>query len=350
MQQDIKNRPLFSLVIPCHNPEKTIFRLFNSLTRQSVPKRELEIVVVDDNSDNLEYRERLKSYEYNVVFAETDVELHCPGNTREEGLKHVSGEWVFFCDQDDYFEDNSLLNVKSYIQSNMGKKMYVISTIMRSYSPDYNECYFSHVHKAAWLHGKWYNMDNLIKPYNIHFKKDLYSHEDVYFNDVVLSVLFKLEVDWDYLDIPTYRWCDNPESITRRKTNDRGYLYENFNDYIVAASEPYWEGAKDVNNMIFRNQVIMTLLHTYFYYECASYLYGSKDYADVLEHIHVLLMRMMNELSMTPEFIVDYVYADAYKYDKVYNDCSIDLGFIPKTSFRDFIFRLSGIEHVVKKQ
>ncbi len=335
---------MFSLVIPCYNPEKTIFRLFDSLTRQGVTKNDLEIILPDDKSESLDYREKLMTYDFNLVFTETDVELHCPGNTRQAGLELASGEWVFFSDQDDFFEDNALLNIKSYIESNPGKKMFVISTIMRSYSPEYNECYLDHVHKAAWLHGKWYSMDNLIKPYNIRFCKDLYSHEDVYFNDCCLAVLFRNGIDWEYLDIPTYRWCDNPESITRTKRDDRGYLYENFNDYLVAAAGPYWEDAKDVDNLTFRNQIIMTLLHAYFYYESASYLYGPKDFVDVLELIRDYLMRMINELSMTPEFIVDFVYADAYKYDKVLNDCRIDLGFIPKTSFRDFVFRLANVK------
>ena len=333
-------KPLFSLIIPCHNPEKTIGRLFDSLTRQSISKDELEIIVVDDNSDSLEYRNMLQAYGFNLIFAETDTDFHCPGNTREAGMKYVNGEWLFFCDQDDFFENNALFKVREYIKSQGDKTMYVISTIMRSYNPDYDECYLTHVHKAAWLHGKWYSMDNLIKPYDIHFCKDLYSHEDVYFNDLVLSKLFKIGVDWEYLDIPTYRWCDNPESITRRKTNDRGYLYENFNDYLIAAAQPYWEDAKNVENIGYRNQVIMTLLHAYFYYECASYLYGAKDYADVLKHINIFLHRMISELSMTPEYIVDFVYADAYKYDTVLNDCRIDVGFIPKTSFRDFVFKL----------
>lgn len=339
----MNKRPLFSLVIPCYRPEKTIFRLFDSLTRQGIPKDDLEIILPDDNSGDLNYREELKkTYDFNLVFTETHVEKHCPGNTRQAGLNLASGEWVFFADQDDFFEDNALLNVKAYIVNNPDKKMYVISTIMRSYSPKYDECYLEHVHKGAWLHGKWYNMDNLIKEYNITFKRDLYSHEDVYFNDCALAALFTMGTDWEYLNIPTYRWCDNPESITRTKRDDRGYLYENFADYIEAASGPFWLGAEDVKNIVFRNQVLMTLLHCYFYYECASYLYGAKDYGDILDLIRNLVFRMINELQMTPEYIVDYVYSDAYKYDKVFNDCKIDVGFIPKTSFRDFIFRLTN--------
>lgn len=341
MQQNTLTK-LFSLIIPCHNPEKTIGRLFDSLTRQSIPMDDLEIIVVDDNSDSLEYRNILQTYGFNLIFAETNTNVHCPGNTRREGMKYVHGKWVFFCDQDDYFENNALFKIKEYIKSQCNKNMYVISTIMRSYNEEEGVAYKEHVHKEAWLHGKWYSMENLIKPYNINFKEDLVTHEDIYFNSSILAKLFELGQDWDYLDICTYRWVDNPESITRKPTNDRGYLFENFGDYFEAASMPFWEYAKDENNMACRNQIMMNLLHAYFYYECVSYLYGGDDYKDIIEIIRNHIHRIIDELGMSKEYIVDYVYGDAYKYYRVYEDCAaLNVGFIPKTSFRDFVFRLS---------
>ncbi len=332
---------MFSLIIPCHNPDKTIARLFDSLTRQSIAKDELEIIVVDDNSDSLAYRDIIKRYNFNVKFCETNEQLHCPGNTRQEGMKYVTHDWLCFCDQDDFFEDNAFSQVKTYIEENTSHTIYVVSTIMRAYDERTNSKYKEFVHKQAWLHGKFYSMKNIILPYKVQFKHDLKTHEDIYFNSLVLSHLFKLGRDWDYLDVHTYCWVDNPDSITRQPVNDRGYLFENFNDYLVCASDPYWEGAKDTNNIIFINQIIMTLLHAYFYYEFASYYYGATDYADIIILIRNYLLRMINELKMTPEYIIDFVYADPYKYDKVLEDCKIYCtNFIPKTSFRDFVFRL----------
>lgn len=338
--------PLFSLIIPCHNPEKTIFKLFDSLTRQCVPKKELEIIVVDDNSTSTDYWTQLKALYglWNLVFVKTDTKVHCPGNTRREGMKYVRGEWLFFCDQDDYFEDNALAKVKEYIETR-DKKMYVISTIMRTCDPVTDECKEVLAHKQAWLHGKWYSMKNLIIPYNVNFKKDLVTHEDIYFNSCVLNVLFYLETDWEYFDIYTYRWVDNPDSLTRRTRDDRGYLYENFQDYIDSASEPYIENAKEIGEPIFINQLIMTALHCYFYYEAASYYEGATKYADIIEMIRRYVWRLHDELNYSPEFIVDYVYASASRYDAVRRDCMIASGlFIPKTSFRDFIFRLMSAQ------
>ncbi len=330
---------MFSLIIPCHNPEKTIVGLFNSLTMQGIPKEDLEIIVVDDNSDSLEYREILKKYDFNIVFCETDTSVHCPSNTRRKGMEYVTQDWVCFCDQDDFFEDNAFSTVKKYIEE-ADHTIYVVSTIMRSYDPVTKTRYKDYVHKQAWLHGKFYSVKNLIKPYGVNFKKDLVTHEDIYFNSLVLSHLYEIGRDWDYLNAYTYCWVDNPESITRRPTEGRGYLYENFSDYLVCAAEPFWNGAK--GNIIFLNQVIMTLLHAYFYYEFASYAYGADDYVDVLKIIRKYLFRMIDDLGISKEYIIDYVYADPCKYYKVFDDCRIYCtDFIPKTSFRDFVIRLS---------
>ena len=333
---------MFSLIIPCHNPEKTIFKLFDSLTRQNIPKKDLQIIVVDDNSDSVDYWTQLKTLysTWDLVFARTTTKVHCPSNTRREGMKYITGKWVFFCDQDDYFEDGALAKVKEYIETH-NKKMYVISTIMRTCDPVTEECKDVFAHKQAWLHGKWYSMENLIKPYNINFREDLVTHEDIYFNSCVLNVLFYLETDWEYLDIFTYRWVDNPESLTRRPRNDRGYLFENFQDYIVSASEPYIENAKRLREPIFVNQLIMTALHCYFYYEAASYFNGPTDYTDTIELIKNYLHRLRDELHYSPNFIVDYVYSNASQYDAVRQDCMKSTGLcIPKTSFRDFVLRL----------
>lgn len=342
---DTKNK-LFSLIIPCHNPEKTIFKLFDSLTRQNIPKDDLEIIVVDDNSSSLEYWNQLKRiYTWDMRFVRTDTDIHCPGNTRLEGMKYVTGEWLFFCDQDDFFEDGALAKVKDYIRTHTDHKMYVISTIMRACDPVNYECHTELAHKQAWLHGKWYSMENLIIPYNINFKENLVTHEDVYFNSCVLNVLFMLETDWDYFDIYTYRWVDNPESLTRQPRNDRGYLFENFGDYITSASEPYWKNAKELGEPVFMNQLIMTLLHCYFYYEAVSYYEGPTNYRDIIIMIKNYIHDLQNDLNYSPKFIVDFVYADHRKYEKVRQDCMLTSGgFIPKTSFRDFVFKLAGVE------
>lgn len=340
------DKPLFSLIIPCHNPEKTIDKVFDSLTRQGIHNNELEIILVDDNSDNINYQQQIKEKYgfFNINFVKTNTNIHCPGNTRREGMKWINGKWLFFCDQDDFFEDNALYQIKNYIMEHQKKKIYVISTIMRGYNDKTNIAHTEFAHKQAWLHGKWYSMENLIIPYHINFKENLKTHEDIYFNSEVYAVLFKLGIEWDALDIYTYKWVDNPESLTRKPTNDRGYLFENFNDYFISASEPYWEEAVKTKNVIFVNQIMMTILHAYFYYESASYYEGPDNYKDIVQLIYQYIQNVMKDLQMTLDDIVNFVYADPIKYKLIYEECIIYSGvFIPKTSFRDFIYKVGNM-------
>lgn len=334
-------RYLYSLIIPYHNPKiDDVKRTFDSLRNQGSEIDKVQIIAVDDNSDSLEYRNYIsENYkELNVIFRSTVTNCHCPGNTRKEGMKHISGEYVFFCDQDDYFENDILSKVTEFIFS-FPTKPYVISTIMWSYDQEKDEYVNEYAHKQTWLHGKWYNVDDFIYKYKIDFKENLKTHEDVYFNSCVIAELLNIHSTYSYLDINTYRWVNNPESLTRQERIDRGYLYENFQDYITSAAEPYWDKAS--KNEEFKNQIMMTLMHSYFYYEAASYYEGPKQYSDIAKMIENFIKAIVNEFNYTLDDIVNYLYSNPIKYKLVLDDCRQSSGlFIPKTSLRDFVYYL----------
>lgn len=337
----------FSLIIPCYNtPVENIERLLHSVEIQDIPNEDLEIIIVDDNSTDKSYLDKVNTFHLNIKVVDTDTRIHCPGNTRRKGMEYVTGDWLFFCDHDDYFEPNAFKQVQNYIHANEDDHtIYIVSTIMNGYCEEKQQYGVEFAHKQAWLHGKWYSMNNLIKPFNINFKEDLVTHEDIYFNALCLNALFQTFDDWDYVDIKTYRWVDDPKSITRQERGDRGYLYENFADYIISAAEPYWENARDDHNPIFVNQILMTLLHAYFYYEAASYFNGPKDFKDVLGYIINFEHKIIKDLGYNSDYIIDFVYVDALKFAQVQADCEICTGkFICKTSFRDFVYKLEKME------
>ena len=327
----------FSMIIPCHNSSNTIIRLLDSLTRQGLEKEDLQVILCDDNSTD-DWQELAYPYKdkLDMVFVQTiEREMHCPSNTRRDAMPYAKGEWVCFADHDDFYEDDALSKVKQFIEETNEK--YCVCTILRSWNEETN-VYTPFVRKQAWLHGKFYNRKNLIQPFNINFKENLYTHEDIYFNSCVHSALYKLGIfDFTYYDIPTYRWVENPKSITRNYKGKRGYLHENFQDYLVSASEPFWDMACQGHKLSI-HQVIMTLLHAYFYYEAVSHQFGEKDYRDNLLCIKNFIKRILSELGMTQNEIINYVYSDPNIYALVRNDCVICTGsFIEKTSFKDFV-------------
>lgn len=341
----MSKRPFFSLIIPCYNTGEMIRRVLDSLTRQGIDKDDLEIIIVDDNSTDKSFIEIAKTYDFNIIFTETHTTVHCPGNTRRQGMNCYTGKWLFFCDHDDYFEDNILPKVKDYIL-NCKHDPLVICSIISSYNEEKHSYTLKLERKSAWLHGKFYNVDSLIRKYYINFKENLTTHEDIYFNSLVLSYLYREGVPYDYLDIMTYRWVEEITSITRsycKPGSVRGYMYDNFHDYIVAASEPYWEYAKKNGNPLFVNQIMMCLLHCYFYYEATSYYNGPSEFKDVLNYIVDYIKSMQVDLGYSLDDIVNYIYSDPLRFKQVQEECEISTNiFIPKTSFRDFVYRLGG--------
>lgn len=332
--------PFFTLIIPCHN-SNCIEPLFDSLTRQGINKTDLEIIIVDDNSSDKSYQNIVNKYDFNVLYLETDLNLqvHCPGNTRRKGMEYISGKWLCFADHDDYFEDNSLKLIKEYIENTRDHDIYEIITniIYRKTNGDIiwkNEC------DNSWLHGKWYNVDKFIKPYGINFKEDLFANEDCYFNCQCFNQLIELGKDFDYLDLCTYNWVANPKSLSNvsEGDEDRGYIFNNFGDFIFAITEPYWKNACETKDDRYIQHIISGLMFCYFYYEAADYYKDISKYQDIYLMIKTLVTRISHEIGLLDYDIVNYVYQDIAFYEKALNESFIFMGhYIPRTSFQDFI-------------
>lgn len=338
----MRDRPFFSLIIPCYNTGEKIRKVLDSCLRQGIHKDDLEIVIVDDNSTDKSFIDIAKTYDLNIIFTQTCTTVHCPGNTRRRGMNCYTGRWLCFCDHDDYFEDGALAQVMNYILKCKHDPM-LVCTIINSYNEKTDKYTLKLARNVAWLHGKFYNVDLLIRPNHINFKENLVTHEDIYFNSLVLSYLYEMGIGYDYLDIPTYRWCEDETSITRsyHLHSDRPYMYDHFNDYLIAAADPHWDRAIRTGNPFNINQLMMTLLHSYFYYEAASYYNGPTEYKDVLKYIQNYILRLVDDLDVTLDNIVDYIYSDPVRFKQVQEECEISTrAFIPKTSFRDFIYKL----------
>ncbi|SDI02946.1 Glycosyl transferase family 2 [Pseudobutyrivibrio sp. 49] len=95
---------LISVVIPVYNGENSIRHCLDALLDQTY--QELEIVAVDDGSTDGTY-EILKEYaqrDFRVkAYTHSNVGVSA---TRNEGIDHATGEYVIFCDADDYPEPN----------------------------------------------------------------------------------------------------------------------------------------------------------------------------------------------------------------------------------------------------
>ena len=90
-----------SVIIPVYNGEKYIQRCVDSVLNQTYS--DIEIIVINDGStDNTE--NILKSYS-NIVLINKENEG--VSKARNTGLSLAKGDYVYFCDADDYLEKNA---------------------------------------------------------------------------------------------------------------------------------------------------------------------------------------------------------------------------------------------------
>ena len=86
----------FSIIIPAHNEEKSIAKALESIKIQTFTDYEV-IVVCDACEDNT--KAVAESYGAKVI----EVNCHSSGGARNAGLDQAVGDWVLFCDADDWY-------------------------------------------------------------------------------------------------------------------------------------------------------------------------------------------------------------------------------------------------------
>lgn len=90
----------YSFVIPHHNTPDLLQRLIDS-----IPQREdIEIIVVDDNSD-IDKKASISRPDVNILFIDKE-HTKGAGKARNVGMDAATGKWLLFADSDDFYVSN----------------------------------------------------------------------------------------------------------------------------------------------------------------------------------------------------------------------------------------------------
>lgn len=99
-----------SVVVPVYKVEKYLKKCIDSIINQTL--QDIEVILIDDGSpDNCgsicdEYKNSANVM--GVLVKVIHKENEGVSAARNDGLKKASGEWIIFCDSDDYMEPNAL--------------------------------------------------------------------------------------------------------------------------------------------------------------------------------------------------------------------------------------------------
>jgi glycosyltransferase involved in cell wall biosynthesis len=99
----VENKKI-SIIVPVYNAEKYLNRCINSLIRQTYSN--IEIILINDgsvdNSPNICIQYAKENHRINVLHTENKG----VSNARNIGIHNASGEYLMFCDSDDWVEEN----------------------------------------------------------------------------------------------------------------------------------------------------------------------------------------------------------------------------------------------------
>lgn len=235
--------PKVSVIIPCYNCEKWIVKCIDSIVNQDY-KGQIEIVCVDDCSqDNtVQIIKNYKNSGHSNITILENKENMGPGNSRNIGIQHSTGQWIAFCDSDDWYDEdfvssmvyNALENDSDIVMCNYKKVLESNGSVitvdyLKNISDNYTneDCIIYSKASLCLLLVKRYIFRNVKIP-------DLRNGEDI----AIVPVLEAKAKKITYIEKAPYNYFIRKNSVSN-KTTDKvfyslcdayAYINDNLND------------------------------------------------------------------------------------------------------------------------
>ena len=336
-------RPLLSIVIAYYNGESTIRKLLDSILHQKGMENRIEVILSNDCSPHTQpLVDVIHDYEdlISLKVVNTDYNF-APGNTRERGASIAEGKWLAFADQDDFYIDDSLGPIMDIIEE--ANEQYLAIADFYEVEKDNPDKIIRDLRATMnWNHAKFYNLDNLWKRYNIHFKKDLLTHEDIYISSCVNCTMKNIGAKPLFINKHCYKWTANPGTISRQRYDGHMFIEMFFGDYLESTGEVYLEKAKanalDWNFAL--GNCTQILMFCYHYLESFKFHMGPEKYIHQNEDIaRDFLIRVKEFFKVDNQRLYNIsAYSDAALYESTAKGASIGTGpYIPSLTWRQWL-------------
>lgn len=148
----------YTVIIPCYQETKEDFiTCLDSIKNQTKPAD--EVIVIND-CGNKEFEEIVKKYKFKYIYNEVNLNN---GGARNIGIREATGDYLIFCNADDYFhtktieevdkvnkgEDLILVGIRSWCKPNTIPKPYLFIIIPNeNNTPNFSKimCYGEPMH------------------------------------------------------------------------------------------------------------------------------------------------------------------------------------------------------------
>lgn len=206
---------MINIIIPVYNCSKTLGRTLASLVAQT--DQSFEVVIVDDcSSENIKTIVDDYNSKLNIKYIRNEVNMGC-GMSRQVGIDNSHQQFFCFLDSDDVFMPYTVETFNSIIAANPDTEL-IHSYFYEQTMIDGNPALILRKDGFVWCHGKLYNRD-LINKYGIKNSPLVRWSDDSYFNSMCTELM-----EMHLVPLPMYLWCNNINSVIRRKDEERDRL------------------------------------------------------------------------------------------------------------------------------
>lgn len=255
MDENVRNVPFFSIVMPAYGVEKYISAAVEGIQKQTFERWEL--IIVDDCSvdgtGKIAETFRERDQRIRVFHHEKNQGLSAARNT---GMYHAYGKYIWFMDPDDRVEEDLLELVYGSVQKNPAK-LVVFGLIEEYYKPDGT---FSYQHVVQ-PEEHYFKTAQELRPYIIRMEQDTlygYAWNKMYdlsylkqihlryenltlIEDIAFNVKYCMDIDsMNTLAVAPYHYAKRLEgSLTNRFVPDYFKLHKDRIEMIFDQHQ-YW--------------------------------------------------------------------------------------------------------------
>ena len=248
IDEELKQVPEVSIIIPCYNAHNTLKRTLSSIAMQE-NINEIETVIADDCSD-YPYDDIVKKFAHMMKIRIVRMKKNGgPGAARQVGFDHSTGKYVMWMDADDTLVSaDTVSTLKNVI---VQKEMDCVYGRFLEQNED-GSIYPHEVH-MVWMFGKMYRRSFLEK-WNIRFNTSL-SNEDTGLNCLVKGCTDRV---W-FIPKDVYIWHFKANSITRIKQG----MYGQDSGYKGYLDNMVWQILELQKRFVNKNYILNEILSIY---------------------------------------------------------------------------------------
>jgi len=201
--------PKVSIIVPVYNAGKSLNRCLDSLINQTLSKIEIILVldVPTDGSDKV--AETYALADSRITLVRNKINLHI-GFSRNEGLKVAKGDYIGFCDHDDFCDAEMFEQLYNRAKNSNAdvvvSNFFVESEVEQSYfgfpdglsDSEFQDKVFSSLVNAQISRKNTYSFDNVNVIWNQLFRREFLEINNISFTDnrviTMEDVLFNIKV------------------------------------------------------------------------------------------------------------------------------------------------------------